>query len=138
MNNKKRNRKGFTIVELSIVIAVIAILAAVMIPVFGNIVGESRKAAAARNAQSIYSNYVNDFVVNNDDGEYESDLWIKTTAGNKTYYVQIVNGGVSGEAVESIPDSAKTQCYYLIDGTGSWQKIAGCAAGDTCANKANH
>ena len=35
---KKMNKKGFTIVELVIVIAVIAILAAVMIPTFSGIV----------------------------------------------------------------------------------------------------
>lgn len=35
---KKSNRKGFTIVELVIVIAVIAILAAVLIPTFSSIV----------------------------------------------------------------------------------------------------
>ena len=51
--NKKMNKKGFTIVELVIVIAVIAILAAVMIPTFGGIIetaqesGEMQKVTAA-------------------------------------------------------------------------------------------
>ncbi|MBQ3116520.1 MAG: type II secretion system protein [Clostridia bacterium] len=39
---KKNNKKGFTIVELVIVIAVIAILAAVLIPTFSGIVKKSR------------------------------------------------------------------------------------------------
>ena len=34
----KRNKKGFTIVELVIVIAVIAILAAVLIPTFSSLI----------------------------------------------------------------------------------------------------
>ncbi len=59
---KKSNRKGFTIVELVIVIAVIAILAAVLIPTFASIVKKAndsnvqqvlaaaRKVAVAENA----------------------------------------------------------------------------------------
>ena len=42
---KKQNRKGFTIVELVIVIAVIAILSAVLIPTFGGIIESANKAA---------------------------------------------------------------------------------------------
>jgi len=37
-NFQKKDRKAFTIVELVIVIAVIAILAAVLIPTFSNII----------------------------------------------------------------------------------------------------
>ena len=37
-----KNRKAFTIIELVIVIAIIAILAAVLIPVFGNIIKTAR------------------------------------------------------------------------------------------------
>ena len=49
---KKMNKKGFTIVELSIVIAVIAILSAVLIPTFTGIVNKSKKSAAAQRADS--------------------------------------------------------------------------------------
>ena len=41
----KRNKKGFTIVELVIVIAVIAVLAAVLIPTFMNLTAKANKAA---------------------------------------------------------------------------------------------
>ena len=49
---KKSNRKGFTIVELVIVIAVIAILAAVLIPTFSNLIKKanvSNDTAIAKN-----------------------------------------------------------------------------------------
>ncbi|MBQ4273722.1 MAG: prepilin-type N-terminal cleavage/methylation domain-containing protein [Clostridia bacterium] len=49
---KKSNRKGFTIVELVIVIAVIAILAAVLIPTFSNLI----KRANLSNDQSFVKN----------------------------------------------------------------------------------
>lgn len=42
---KKQNRKGFTIVELVIVIAVIAILAAVLIPTFAGIIDSANRSA---------------------------------------------------------------------------------------------
>ena len=45
---KKMNKKGFTIVELVIVIAVIAILAAVMIPTFSGIVERANNSAVTQ------------------------------------------------------------------------------------------
>lgn len=50
---KNTKKRGFTIVELVIVIAVIAILASVLIPTFTNVVNaakESKNLQAARNA----------------------------------------------------------------------------------------
>ena len=47
---KKMNKKGFTIVELVIVIAVIAILAAVLIPTFSNVI---QKANSLRDVPSL-------------------------------------------------------------------------------------
>ena len=43
--NKKNNRKGFTTVELVIVIAVIAILATVLIPTFSNLITDAKESA---------------------------------------------------------------------------------------------
>ena len=42
---KKQRGKGFTIVELVIVIAVIAILAAVLVPTFSNIIKKANNSA---------------------------------------------------------------------------------------------
>ena len=51
---KKMNKKGFTIVELVIVIAVIAILAAVMIPTFSGIVTKAQQSAALQQLTAAY------------------------------------------------------------------------------------
>ena len=57
----KRNlKKGFTLVELVIVIAVIAILSAVLIPTFGNVIGNARDSAN----QSEVSNAITQYTTN--------------------------------------------------------------------------
>ena len=50
---KKLNRKGFTIVELVIVIAIIAILAAVMIPTFSGVMDQAKESAAFQSATHV-------------------------------------------------------------------------------------
>ena len=52
---KKMNKKGFTIVELVIVIAVIAILAGVMIPVFGSVIEDANESKAVMEAKNAYT-----------------------------------------------------------------------------------
>ena len=55
MKNLK-NKKGFTIVELVIVIAVIAILAAVLIPTFSGVIEKANKSAVQQEAAALYKN----------------------------------------------------------------------------------
>ncbi len=47
-----KSKKGFTIVELVIVIAVIAILAAVLIPTFSNVIEKANQSACLQAAKS--------------------------------------------------------------------------------------
>ena len=66
---KKANKKGFTIVELVIVIAVIAILAAVLIPTFATVTERANKSKAMQQARIAYENYLADNAyVENADG----------------------------------------------------------------------
>lgn len=52
---KKNNKKGFTLVELVIVVAVMAVLVAVAIPTISSITGEAKDAVAESNARTIES-----------------------------------------------------------------------------------
>jgi len=54
----KKIKKGFTLVELVIVIAVIAVLSAILIPVFGNIIDSSKKGKLEANLKTISSELV--------------------------------------------------------------------------------
>lgn len=62
---KRTNKKGFTIVELVIVIAVIAILAAVLIPNLSRLVGKANESSAMQAARNEYQAYL---------AEYAKDL----------------------------------------------------------------
>lgn len=55
---KLLNKKGFTIVELVIVIAVIAILAAVLIPTFSNVVDSAKETATLQEAKGTLDSYI--------------------------------------------------------------------------------
>ncbi len=83
MNNKKlRAKKGFTIVELVIVIAVIAILAAVLIPTFTGVVQRANESAALQEANSTYRLFMADAALAED---YDGNAVV--TNGEYTFYV---------------------------------------------------
>lgn len=90
----KNNRKGFTITELVIVIAVIAILAAVLIPTFSSLISKANKNAALQKARNIYTQYVAD---NAESGTVKQDGWIIVDDG--AYYVEVVGGALDANSV---------------------------------------
>ena len=51
----KKNRKGFTLAELLIVVAIIAVLVAIAIPVFTSQLEKSREASDQANLRSAYA-----------------------------------------------------------------------------------
>ena len=57
---KKNNRKGFTLAELLIVVAIIAVLVAIAIPIFTSQLERSREATDAANIRSAYAEVVAD------------------------------------------------------------------------------
>lgn len=95
---KLRKMKGFTLIELMIVVAIIGILAAVAIPKFADLVTKSKEAStkgtlgSVRSAVSIY--------YGDNDGTYPTNVYDSLTTGNK--YVPSV-GGVATLGKVEIP-----------------------------------
>ena len=52
---KKNNNKGFTLMEMLIVVAIIAVLVAIAIPVFTNQLEKAREATDMANIRSAYA-----------------------------------------------------------------------------------
>ena len=74
----KLNKKGFTIVELVIVIAVIAILAAVLIPTFSNVIAKANQSSVLQAAKTKFEeayalDYADGIVDAKENGEALSD-----------------------------------------------------------------
>ncbi len=83
---KRNNKKGFTIVELVIVIAVIAILSAVLIPTFGSLINDANQSAAQQEARNVYTSYIQ--ANSKDAAKLEYDLVIKVDS----YWFTVIDG----------------------------------------------
>ena len=99
---KKMNKKGFTIVELVIVIAVIAILAAVMIPTFGGIIDKANASKALQNAQNAYKNALIEVMA---DGVID-----EPTYSDDTYTYTFTNGVLTG-----VVEKANAKYTYEVE-----------------------
>ena len=79
--NKKKNNKGFTLVELVIVVAILAILVGILAPQYTKYVEKSRQSADASNLENI----VEGFKVAAADVDYD----MIPTTGKATFTVVI-------------------------------------------------
>ncbi len=59
---KKLNKKGFTLAELLVVVAIIAILVAIAIPVFTAATDKAYKGVAQANARSAFGEWMIDYI----------------------------------------------------------------------------
>ena len=115
---KRNNKKGFTLVELVIVIAVIAILSAILIPTFGNIIGDANKTSAQSDAKAAITTHMS-IVAKHGDGL--ADGYIVMVDGNNVkYYFEYENGNL-GAALEDKP----TGCSDFSTAANSgWEGLA--------------
>ena len=119
---RKNNRKGFTIVELVIVIAVIAILAGVLIPTFAGIVEKAKKNAALQEATNAYKVFLSETEDADISSEEDPDAYIKIVDGDDTYYFSVEDGKIAEdtdvtdiEFVDSVSEDSAAGTYYVKD-----------------------
>lgn len=102
----KTNNKGFTLVELIIVIAVIGVLAAILIPVFSNMIEKANNKSALSDAKNALEIYIADSI------DYTGGLPIgegsvfKIKKANKdwyyTYYENALHEGTGAENANAL------------------------------------
>ncbi len=110
MNTKmqtKKAKRGFTITELVIVIAVIAILAAVLIPTFSNVINRANESAAMQEAKSEWDNFSPEVVLSEDDTLGDDFLLVYKEGTDSAKYFVVVDGQfITDEA--TVKDAAVT------------------------------
>jgi len=119
MKLNKQNKKGFTIVELVIVIGVIGILSAILIPTFANLTTQAQEAAAKEEVQNTYTQYV---VEKASAGNYlsQTDVAITKSRDDGPWYVYDQNGW---KKVDAKPANigATEEAVYPATSTDSWK-----------------
>ena len=108
----KNNRKGFTITELVIVIAVIAILAAVLIPTFSSIIKKANDSSDLQTARNLMIEYVAQ-----ENADVETAYFVKVDSDT---YFKVTNGQLEKTPEASVPTTGK---YIEKTGTGEAAKI---------------
>ena len=73
--NKKKNNKGFTLVELVIVIAILAILVGLLAPQYTKYVEKSRKSADASNMDEMVEAALKEFAPDYSKVKLKSKQW---------------------------------------------------------------
>ena len=102
----KKNNHGFTLAELLIVVAIIAVLVAIAIPVFTTQLERSREATDIANIRSAYAEAVASYLADGADDEKTASVTsIKQTTAGWTIDDPVLHTRVDGvEADVDLPD----------------------------------
>lgn len=90
---KTQTRRGFTLIELLVVIAIIAILAAILFPVFAKAREKARQASCASNEKQLALGFLQ-YEQDNDEQMPDCDIWGQGWAGK--IYTYVKSAGVYG------------------------------------------
>ena len=99
LKKRKSGKKGFTLMEMLIVVAIIGILIAIAIPTFNNALTKARISADEANLRSYYAEVLTDYMLNGNKDTKISDIAVGTDSkrlGGKTLADTIDTIQISG------------------------------------------
>lgn len=121
----RRSKNGFTLAELLIVVAIIAVLVAVSIPIFTNQMEKSREATDLANVRAAYSDIMAEAMSGHSSGTFSRTVPLKQktkdwqTAGDITVGgITHAQGSGDTEHWKGIPVANGTCKVSYSDGTG--------------------
>lgn len=107
----RENKKGFTLAELLIVVAIIAVLVAVSIPIFTSQLEKSREATDVANMRAAKAAAVTAYL------SEDAPVWTKTAAEGSTPASTTFNGTVYYDANNGVLKADKTDITPYGKGT---------------------
>ena len=113
---KKMNKKGFTLAELLIVVAIIAVLVAISIPIFSAQLEKAKEATDMANIRSAYAEVVAAYL--GDSKRHESSVTLKSDTNN---YESDENAEIAGVKYKDILSGASVEkpCKVIVESDGT-------------------
>ncbi|RYG64058.1 DUF1559 domain-containing protein [bacterium] len=129
--NRASRKSGFTLIELLVVIAIIAILAAILFPVFGRARENARRSSCQSNLKQIglgFAQYTQDYdetlvpYRNAAPNPYAASANLGASAKTATFANQILNPYIKSDQIWICPSNPKG--FVNIDNDGSFTEPA--------------
>ena len=121
---KKTLKKGFTLVELVIVIAVIAILSAVLIPTFGNVISNAKKSSAQSEASNAVSQYITNAASNGQSADLADGYVLVFEKKQQLVSFSTTEGSVNNGTVSTTNYAASNVAYVFAFKGGRLEEVA--------------
>ena len=111
----KENKKGFTLAELLIVVAIIAVLVAISIPIFTSQLEKSREAVDLANIRAAYAECMTAHLTDDAVGYFK-----KVDPEQKTSGWTIDASDVGGKNISRTGIVSGTPCYVKVSTSGDF------------------
>lgn len=113
---KKLNKKGFTLAELLVVVAIVGVLVAISIPIFTSQLEKAREATDAANFRAAYAEAQVDSL--DKDGKGGTASTKVTVTATETSYEKIGNPTVGGKKLSELKVTNKKEYTVSTDDKG--------------------